>query len=266
MTAHFDFSNHRMQRRWIAVFAFIFIGFYQASVEARVFDFKSEQLATYVRGTFGTSQLFATPYGNSSGTGVTTDKKSTIAASGEIGVLLSSQRMNLRLGVEFLAPQRFADVVGKNSSGATYFDLNSQTYAVVPMANLEFLAQQTPTTRLIFGVGGGYAYTTLINKYTMTTAGQAALGNDVTESAKAQSFAGQAYVGYETLFADTATVLFEAGYRYLPVAQLKSSVQAQAPAGTESPSSILINMDGTSRKIDLSGAYVGLSFRFYIGL
>jgi hypothetical protein len=258
-------------RRWYLGATWLFLGslffLLPSPAQARVFSFKDETIATYFRGTFGNSAVAGTPYDASSGAGVTVDKKSSRNVSADIGVLFAGQDMNFRLGVEFLMPQRFDTASGSNASGANYFSLDTQTFAFIPSANLEFLFKRSATAHGLLGLGAGYAFVSVSNHYTMTPAGTAALAvTDFSEAASARVLASQLYVGYETLFTDTVTAEFEAGYRYAPVTTLNSTTSATAISGSESAGKPLVNMDGSNRKVNLSGVFVGMSFRFYIGM
>lgn len=238
-----------------------------ARAQARVFDFISERVATYFGGTFGPSSVGDMAYGGSSGSGVSFDKKTATNASGEFGLLLATPAANLKLGAEYLLPRNYSDIEGANAAGTPLFQLSSKIQAIIPMATLELLAFRTPTSRMLIGVGGGLAFVSLENTYTMTAAGSTALGvGDFTESAKASVTTLHFYTGYEALFTDTVTAAFTLGYRHIPVPSLKSTRDSTAISGAQTESSDLKNMDGGNRSLNLGGAYVGLNFRFYIGL
>lgn len=235
---------------------------------ARIFDFADKRASTYFRGSYGPSNVGDSAFGQSSGAGVDTDQTVSSHLSGEIGFVFAATKLNLRIGVEYLMPKKLSDVSGSNGSGAKMFDLESEITALIPGASIELIMYQSPVSRILLGVGLGLASVALENVYTMTPAGNAALGvGDFTEKGKANVATAQAYIGWERHFTDTVTVLFEAGYRHLPVAELESS----SAAATISDSSLsdgeaLKNMNGGTRTLDLSGPFAGLAFRFYIGL
>ena len=235
--------------------------------EARTFDFKTEYIAPYVGGTYGLSAVGDMAYGGSSGNGgVTTDQKVSANASGEVGFMIPTSKFNIKFGVEFLAPRTLSGINGSSSSGTALFTLDSTVYAVIPMINFEYLAHQTPDSHFLIGLGGGMAYVTLENNYTMTTAGTTATGvGNTDEKGTGQAPVVQGYLGYETLITDNATLAFDIGYRYAPVSTINSTQNISAPAGTEVSGQPLVNMDGSNRSLNLSGPFVGLSFRFYIG-
>lgn len=239
--------------------------FVSVDASAREFDFKTAKVSTYFGGSYGTTSLAATPYNLASGNGVSTDKKSSTGASGEVGLAFTSEKICMRLGVEILVPSHQSQINGTNSSGTNYFSLDSQTLAYVPGVSFEYLAYRDSDSHALLGFGLGYAFVTLQNKYAMTAAGQSALGvGSYTEAAHAQTMAAQVYSGYEINFTDMVTASFKLGYRYLPVTSLKSTQSSTTISGAETDGSTLVNMDGGNRRLNLSGVFVGVSFNFYI--
>jgi hypothetical protein len=237
------------------------------SAHARKFDFKSEVLATYFRASLGPSLLSDNAYGNSSGDSTTISSKVATNSSGEIGVVFSGTKANLRLGCEFLMPRDVTGVSGVNAAGTERFLMTSQVSAFVPTLNLEFIPYYSPTAKWIVGLGGGIALVSIENAYTMTATGTSELGvSDFTEKGSSQVSVGQIYTGYEVLFTDTVTAVFDVGYRYLPVKTLKSRQDTTAISGTYASGSEFKKDDGTRRSIDLGGFFAGFAFRFYIGL
>lgn len=235
--------------------------------EARKFDFKSEVIATYFRGSYGPSLLGEGSYARSSGDGVTVDKTPTTNVSGEVGFVYATTRVNFRAGVEFLTHREMTGVVGTKADGTELFQLTSKVSAVMPMATIELLPYVSSESKVIIGVGTGIALLSVQNAYTMTTDGATYLSvGDFTEKASGQASASQIYLGYETLFTDTVTVMLDLGYRYIPVRTVQSSQDQTTTSGTYATGADLNNNDGSLRNMNLGGAFVGLGFRFYIGL
>lgn len=239
-----------------------------STADARNFDFKSESVATYFGGSYGTSRVGDAAYGFAADAAVSTDKSVSTAASGEFGLLLSGKKMNLKLGAEYLLPRAYTDVKGTDAAGTELFELSSKVTALIPMATLEFLAYQGPTSRMLIGVGGGVAFVSVANQFRPTAAAAGPFPGvaEHTEEAseRVSSFVG--YLGYETLFTDTVTVSIQAGYRHLPVRSLKATKANTSFTGNQTEGSEILNTNGSSRSLDLSGPFVGLSLRFYIGL
>jgi hypothetical protein len=243
-------------------------GLVSSPAYARKFDFKSEYIATHFGGTFGNSILADNAYGPSSGTGTSVDKQVQSTASGQIGFVLSLKKFNIRLEAEYLMPRAMEGVTGTDAAGNQLFSLNSRVTALIPSATLELVAHETPTSKILFGVGYGIASVSLENAYTMTAAGKTALGvtSDFTEKASGTAPMWQGYLGYEVLFTDTTTALLHIGYRQLQVTSLQSTEAATAIVGAESPGNDLINSNGSKRSFDLGGPFIGCQFRFYIGI
>jgi hypothetical protein len=173
----------------------------------------------------------------------------------------------LRLGGEFLIPRNYADIKGSNASGEVLFNLDCKVTAMIASAMLEFVTQQTGSSRVILGLGGGVGFVNLDNTYTFTNAGNTAFPTlaDHTENSAARVTALKASLAYEVLFTDTVTAMFDLSYRYMPVRVLKGVNSVTTFTGSQSEGTDLYNHDGGNRTIDLSGGSIGLVFRFYIG-
>jgi hypothetical protein len=233
---------------------------------ARVFDFKSERFAVSFGGTFGPSTVGTSAYSASSGNGVVFDGKGALSnSSGEVGVLFNGQNMNLRLSAEYLWARDQVGLEGRDSGGTLLFNLNSKVNALVPVASLEFIVAKVGSSRGLLGLSWGYAFVNLDNDYTMTSSGQSTLGKgSFKESGSAKAPLAQIYTGWEFLLTDTVTTTFSAGYRYVPVSSFKSTKETDAISGQQHDSEDIKNMDGSVRSFDMSGAWVGLTFRFYL--
>jgi hypothetical protein len=249
-------------------FAVVFVSVFMAAMavaEARSFSFKSFSFATLFGGTYGTSNAADTAYAHSLPAGVSVGAAVPATASGEFGLLLSGTRANLKMSGELLMPKALPGIEGKNPGGTSYFTAESEIQAAVAMATIELLAYPAATSRMMVGLGYGLASVTLVNSYEMTSAGTTATGvGDFTEKATAQAPVMQGYLGYETLFTDRATVAFTLGYRACEVSGFKAVGNAATFNGSLTDGQKLLNRDGSERKVNLSGAFVGLNFRFFL--
>jgi hypothetical protein len=241
--------------------------FFSCVANARTFNFDTEHFATYVRGTYGPSSLGDSAFANSSGVGASTDRKVRSNFSGEVGFLLPYKTFNLRLSAEYLFPYHYSDIKGADSSGTTLYNLDSKVTAIIPMLNIEYLLRKSATSHFLIGAGGGLAFVSLDNEYTMQPAGTTAFPGvgDNKESATATALALQAYTGYEFLLSDSATLALDLGYRFCYVGSLKSTKDTTTFTGSETSGSDLKNSDGSNRTLNLGGPFVGLSLRFYLG-
>lgn len=234
---------------------------------ARRFEFKDVTLGTYFKGTYGPSQVLDSPYGKSSGTGTTFDKKIETNYSGEFGVALAADAFTLRFAAELLMPRHLTDVKGQDAAGAELFNLDTNTSALIPWAYLDINLLNGSIGKLYAGAGAGYAYVKMENKYTFTDAGTAAFGKaDYVEKGETQAIAAAFYTGFELHFADNTTLLMDAGYRYLPIRSLNHLKAANTLVGDVARGDPMLKHDGGQREVDFSGPYVGLAFRFYINM
>lgn len=241
------------------------------TVSARKFSFKNEKFAGFFRMTGGPSLLGADAFSKSSGSSTVFMDKVEYNFSGEIGFLLFlHEKMSLKFGFEAVQSRDLTAIVGKNSSGTKYMDLTSRSLALIPEATLEFTFSNDATSRWFGFFGAGTAAMTLDNAYIFTAAGSAAYAGiaDYTEKSQESVFTNHYGVGYETLFVDNVTAVFELGYRNLAANSLtyrhnhtgaETTLQGDKTKGSD-----VVNDDSTSRKLNLSGFYLGLAFRFYI--
>lgn len=235
---------------------------------ARVFDFKRESIATYLKATYGPSAVGSSPFVASSGASTASfDQTVKTNYSGEFGVLVALERFNLRFGAEILIPSHISDVKGKDAGGTNLFNLDTRTTALIPTFYLDIVTYRTNTSKLLVGGGLGYGYVKIENIYEFTAAGAAAYSlGDFSEKAEGQALASHLFAAYEILLTDNATLVFDLGYRYLNANDLTHLNNAITFNGTVSRGQRLTKADGTARTIDLGGGYAGLALRFYLGL
>lgn len=232
--------------------------------QARVFNFKTESVASYFRGTYGFSSLKQDPYVNNSGAGTRFDKKFGSNVGGEIGVYVAvASRVGLRLGVEAIQGLPVTAAKGSSSSGVERWNLNSNVYAVQPVIVGEFVLLSSENIRLLSYLGGGMVWATMENRFTKLTTSDLAT-DSYTETAKTTAFSGMMGVGAEMFFTDTTTFMVDLTYRYLPLTSWKYKNSAAGSSGSFVEGDTVNNSDGSARKMDLSGFSVGMSFRFYI--
>ena len=246
----------------------LLILFVSYSAQARVFDFSTATVAPYFRGTGGMNPLGQDAFIHGSGVGTSIKSKSNYNFSGELGFSFNlNDRLNLRLGAELISAIPVSNAKGVNStSGAERFSLNSNVTAFNPNVAIEVLNLYTPTFRFFSTVGLGYATADLNNSYTMTATGTSELGvASFDEKATGSSISYSGGAGFETLFADNVTMSMELGYRHLQFQKLThtGAVKTIAQGNVEKGDAVK-NPDGSARRIDLGGAYVGITFRFYM--
>ena len=247
--------------------AMLFMVLLAAPAEARKFDFKSERLATYMRGTLGYSYLSDKAFNGAGPADVTYDNKVDVNYGGEFGVLIAMGSINLRIAGELIIPKRLTDMSGTNASSVKMFTLDSRVQAIVPELILEYVAQSSPTSKILMGVGGGLAFVDVDNRYFFTAEGTAAYNlQDFTQSARGTTNSFMGYIGWEFLFTDSVTMMLDLGYRQLVIDNLKYKNDHVGFNGSKRAGDPMVNVDGSVPRLDLGGPFGGLSFRFYVPL
>ena len=150
-------------------------------------------------------------------------------------------------------------------SGEQLYVLDLQVFVFNPVVATEIVVKDYKTSRFLLTAGGGDAFASLTNAYTMTTYGQSALGmSSHSESATGNAINFFGSIGYEFHWMDSVMLMTEAGYRYMPIKNFVHSTDEKTfaqPNGATKGSPFL-NADGSQAKIDLSGGFVGLSIVF----
>lgn len=235
------------------------------SAQARVFNYKDATVAAYVRGTGGLSLLDQDAFANEAGAGTALTGASKYNYGAELGFALAiGANTHLKFGAEMIQ-ENPVNGSGADSSGVKRYDITSSVFVFNPNVALEHVWSSSGSIRYYFSLGAGYAMVTASNAYKMTDAGVAALGvGDFKENMSATALSGQASFGLETLFLDNVTLLADAGYRYLPVRQMKYTGDVKNFTGTFAKGDIVTNSDGSKRTLDLGGLFLGVTFRFYL--
>lgn len=237
---------------------------FSLSASARDLDFKSAGFGTYFRGEYGLAQRGDASFADSSGTGVSFSGTRTTNAGGEFGLLWTSEKTVFRIATQVLFPKHLS-LTGSSSDGTPYYDLDSKVTAFIPEAFLDFVVLPMGDSRVMVSIGGGDAFVTSVNQYTMTTAGTAAFAgiSDHTVTGKGSGLMLSVSTAYELEFADRATLVVDLGYRYCRVNQLTSSGDVTTFTGTYRSGDTLKNNNGSDMSLDLGGFFGGAGFRFY---
>jgi hypothetical protein len=246
------------------ILQFVFVLLAGSHAAAMQFDLKNAGFGTFFRGEYGLAVRGDASYADSSGTGVTFDGTRTSNAGGEFGFVWSGEKSIFHLSCEVLLPKRLSGITG--GVGATpYSELDTKVTAVLPQAGLDFIVRAFPASRILASFTGGYAYVTTQNIYKMKPAGTAAYPtvSDHTETGKGNGLSLQVSAAYEFEFADHATLIFDAGYRYLRIMALTTPEDVTTFTGAYHTGDTLKNNNGSDRTLDLGGAFAGAGFRFY---
>jgi hypothetical protein len=252
-------------RQWVWFWLLLLV---TTTAEARVFNFKNEYLASYLRATGGPSGVGKDAFKGAGGTGTSYADSVAYNFSGEIGFLLRfKDRVTFRAGMELLQTKPLKEIAGKNAAGTTtLFNLTSEVLILHPTGTFEFNIAPDTDSRTFLFLGAGVADITVDNEFALTTDGETNFGiTSFTEKMEAYGLSYHGGIGYETLMADTVTVSFELGYRYLPINELKFKSDVTTIAqGAVTKGTVVRNADGGKRSLDMSGVYVSMGFRFYI--
>lgn len=233
------------------------------SAQARVFDINKEGFAGYIGFTGGPSAVGKSAFEDEAGSSVTYTNEVKYNYSGEFGFLYSRPAASMRFGFEILKPQSLNNLVGHGSGGDLYSE-SSDLMGYIPKLTLEVNLRRDQDSRSFVTGSIGYATVTLKNSYTLTAAGNAAYpGMDQNMEAKGTGILWSASIGHELLMTDTTTFLFELGYRRLTVNNLKYTRSGSYFGNSVNDGDDVLK-NGSSREIDLSGLYLGATFRFYL--
>lgn len=234
--------------------------------EARVLNLQTEKFAPYIRGQYQQSTIAQTPYSLSSGTGNAFDKSYSTVSNYEFGFVYSIKDISLRFGFEVIYPSMLKEISGTDASGTQLFTLDSDIAGYVPKIGLDINVKQWPQSRIFLNANYGMATVTLQNSYGFTAAGQTAYPSliDFREETKGSAALMEYSVGWEFLAFDTTTMVIDAGYRLLRLDSFSHNVPVTSFQGGVVKGDKALADDGTDRRLDLSGYFASVQFRFWV--
>ena len=238
-----------------------------SAAQARIFNYKDSNLAMFLGGSLGTSQASQDAFANADGAAAV-DKDTKYAYSGEFGVLLGlNENLRMRMGAEIIQHTPISKAPGLNASGAELFSLDSSIFVFNPNLVFEYSFKNLGGFRFFGEAGVGYAMVTASNSYAMTAAGTSAFGvSDYKEGMTGTAISSMAGVGMEMIFVDNTTFSLHAGYRHIPVKELKyaGDVKTISQPGGVSKGDTVLNSDGSKRALNLDDIFVGVTLRFFL--
>lgn len=190
------------------------------------------------------------------------DKKVTYGLTGEIGVVFSSQVINLKIGVEIIKPNKISNLSIKDTNDNTAFSLTSEVLVYVPTIGVEIIFFKKHQSRFFWEINGGPATVTLNNEYSSIDSSYGI--SDFIEKAEGTVYTINSAFSYEINFFDTSTSIFSLGYRHLIIEKLKHQASYTSFIGTHQKGDYVLNSDDSYRKLNLSGIFFSLSFRIYL--
>jgi len=253
-------------RPTLAAFLFLILStLLPTKAQARVFSMNSRNFGSYFLLAGGTSVIQKAAFENES---VANDYGSSYSLNtgGEFGFVSCTGPLTWRFGLEVIKPSTLTDVSAKLGASTLYL-VKSDLNAIIPKVGLEINIKQTPNSRwMIFGTAGT-ASLTFQNDYSYVTIAPSA-SHSVKAKSSALMYGGG--VGGEFSMMDTTTVMVELGYRALSFTELKYSADVTsfgATAGTSTAhvtGDVLKDQNATNRKIDMTGYYASVGFRFWL--
>lgn len=234
---------------------------------ARVFDFNDESLAAFFRVSAAMSSVGRDAYGNAGGSGTSFGDEVPYNQSIELGFLLAIKSVVFKFGAEAYQASTITDAAGKNASGTKLMDATSKIFVFNPNLVVEYSINFDSQSRSFVGVGAGYSTVSVDNDFRLTSDGQAAFPSvsDYIEKLDATVISYSLNYGWEYSFIDNVTATIEMGYRYMPFDELEHKADYTTFNGAVTKGDVAINNNGSKRSFDMSGPYVGLAFKFYIG-
>ncbi|MFK8139406.1 MAG: hypothetical protein AB8E15_13685 [Bdellovibrionales bacterium] len=231
--------------------------------QAKVFNLSKQTVSTFLRGSYATPTIGSGAYSDSSGNATTGfSKEASYNTTGEFGLFFTTPMMGIRFSYEFLQAQPL-EGVSAGASSTEYMTIDSRVVAKIPKIGFEFGFATDNNSKYYLNLNFGYAQVELVNDYSFTGASPYGVG-DYTERGESTIVMGDISLGWEYNFSEDSTLLVDAGYRVMTINRLTHTAATTTINGGVTAGDALTNNDSTDRAIDLSGAYIGLGFRFYI--
>lgn len=234
--------------------------------EARILNFNQESFAPYIRiGQQQASGFAKTPFGDSSGAGNSFSKEYSTSANYEFGLVYSASQVTFRFGFEVLKPTAIPDIVATNASGTELYTVDNDVTGYAPKIGIDLNVKQWPQSRIFLAASFGMPTVTVQNSYGFTAAGttQYSLAN-FREEIKGSGTLAEYAIGYEFLGFDTTTLILDVGYRRLTVDSFSHNVAVSNFQGSVLKGDPAYTNTGEARKLDLSGFFASISFRFWV--
>jgi hypothetical protein len=239
-----------------------------SAAQARVYSIDGETLAPYIGGTWGPGfeNNGVSLSSSNTTTPITLNVKHSSSPAGEFGIVYSQKAANIRFGLEILRPVELEAVPGKDVTQAELYTLTSEVSVLIPKMVAELNIKKWSASRVILALGAGYANMAGRNSYAFTSTGNSTYPGmtDFYEDLRANSILSEGSLGFESVLSDTTTYYFQAGYRQLNFTEMKHNREVTTFQGPVNKGDLAKNSDGTSRSLDLSNYFVGISFRFWI--
>ncbi len=233
--------------------------------QARVFDFKKETFGAFFSATGHNLYLNQSAFKNSIGDELNYSQTSNYGFGFRLGFLFNMTSVSLRLGIEGFQAKQIINADVKNTSDVVLYNLDSSVITTMPFIGLDLALYQSQNSRMIIGLNVGQATVKMENSIAFTDIGTSTYGlSNFSESSEDTILGGDIFLGYETLATDTVTANFELGYRQMISGKQIYKSSATTFLGDVNSGDSVLNADGNGRTLNLSGPFIGLTFKFYI--
>ena len=235
--------------------------------QARVFSLSDQKIASYFKGTTGSSAVLQKPFSEAIDSSATIAETFSSNLAGEIGVVFTAPQIGFLLGVEIIHPKALAAVTGTDITAQDLFNLDSDVSALIPKFGFDIVLAKSELWRLYLNMSGGSGTLSYTNHYQLTAAGQTAFNGlaDFSEEIGGVASMMSASFAAEGFLSDATTISLEAGYRQLSFTSLTYKKDVTSISGAHLKGDVVNNLDGTAKTIDFGGVYGGVILRFYLG-
>lgn len=244
---------------------FVAVMFFSVASQARVFDFRKESFAGYIRGTYNNQILVNTLLSESHGNNVSLADEFSSTLSGEFGFIYSTGSVQMRFAFEVLRPPEIK-TSGMSNAQAELYAMTSELSVYAPKLGLEVAVWKRPRQRFLLWGAVGSASLMGRNSYVLTPAGEVQFApvTEHYEDLRGTASLFEGGMSYESLISDATTWVLEGGYRQLKFDKITHNRDVRSFSGNYQKGDTARNMDGKDRAVDLSQAYLAIAFRFWI--
>jgi len=228
--------------------------------EARVFNMGESKFSGYISGTYGSSAIKKSFFeGESSATDYS--KGFDTNMGGDFGFLYRSGYVSWIFGFEFIKPTKITGGVA-STGGTQNYKYETDISIFAPKIGLELILYQTKDFRVFINGAVGTASVTTKTNYTELSI---APNGDFSLDGKGSGSLISSGLGFEWHWNDNTTVVFQASYRDLKFSKVEySEDEASSFQGAQTSGTTMTLLDGSNRKLNLTGYYSLIGLRFWL--
>lgn len=228
--------------------------------EARVFNMGESKFSGYISATYGTSAIKKSFFeGESSATDYS--KGFNTNMGGDFGFLYRSGYVSWIFGFEFIKPPKITGGVA-STGGSQNYKYDSDISIFAPKIGLELILYQSKDLRVFINGAVGTASLTTKTDYTELSIAPNA---DFSLDGKGSGSLISSGLGFEWHWTDNTTVVFQASYRDLKFSKIEyAEDEASSFQGAQTSGTVMTLLDGSNRKLNLTGMYSLLGLRFWL--